>query len=79
MYHVSDIFMDYLIQSSQQPYAVDIISDFSDEEMGVERLGTCHPAGQLQRGTVTQFCLVSIYLMLSSTALPEFSGENINF
>lgn len=78
MYHVSDIFMDYLIQSSRRPYAVGIISPFSGEETGVE-------AGNLPE--VTQLVSCKAGLLLSSvsfpshvppTPLPEFSGDDIN-
>lgn len=76
MYHVSDIFMDYLIQSSQQPYAVDIISPFADEETGVE-------AGNLPKitrlvGCKTGLSLSSVWFPSPAppTPLPEFSGED---
>lgn len=65
MYHVSDMFMDYLIQPSQQPYAVDIISPFADEEnrrRGWE-LAQNHPASPLQNRTITQF-LSDFHLLL---------------
>lgn len=58
VYHVSDIFMDYLIQFSQQPCAVDIISPFQMRKQAFRE------AGNLPE--ITQLVSCKAWLLLSS-------------